>query len=227
MENVKGIVLTPIVANMRCLMNRYVYLSVVVLVILLSFGALVLQQIRTHETENQNDVAVVYQKPSTGEVTIGGKFSLIDQNGHSKTDLDFRGRYMIVYFGYSYCPDICPMALNSITEALNLVGEKAKALQPIFITVDPERDTSWHLHQYLKNFYSTFVGLTGSYADIQDVIKRYHVYANKINPEDASDYLIDHSSIIYFMDPQGRYLTHCNHNSPPEEIVKIINSIVS
>lgn len=208
-------------------MNRYVYLSIVVIVILLSLGALVWQQVHHHDVEDQNEVAAVYQKPSTGDTPIGGKFSLVDQDGQRKTDLDFRGRYIIVYFGYSYCPDICPMALNNITEALQLVGDKVKAVQPIFVTVDPERDTSWHLHQYLKNFHPAFVGLTGSYADIQEAIKQYHVYANKINPDDASDYLMDHSSIIYFMDPQGRYVAHCNHNTPPEDIAKIINSVVS
>ena len=206
-------------------MNRSLYIFIVVVGIILAVAGVIWQQSQQPPaTDHDHAVATVYERPETGQVEIGGAFSLTDHEGHKKTDLDFRGRYLMVYFGYSYCPDICPMALHHMTEALSLLGDQAKKIQPLFITVDPERDTAWHLSQYLKNYHPSFVGLTGSYADIQAVIQRYHVYASKITPDQASDYLMDHSSIIYIMDPQGRYIAHFNHNTAPEDMVSIMQN---
>jgi cytochrome oxidase Cu insertion factor (SCO1/SenC/PrrC family) len=203
-------------------MSRSVYIGIVVTGVLLSVAAIFYQQ--RQEVLQEELVAEVIEKAPIGQVAIGGSYELVDHQGNRRTDKDFKGSYHLVYFGYSYCPDICPMALHNISEALTLLGDSAKNVLPIFITVDPERDTSWHLNQYLKNYHPSFVGLTGSYAEIQHAIAQYHVYATKVESSTASDYLMDHSSIIYLMDPQGRYVTHCNHNTAPEEIVLLVKA---
>lgn len=203
-------------------MNRSVYIGIVVAGVLMSVAAIFYQQ--RQEAPQEERVAEVIEKAPMGQVAIGGSYELVDHHGNRRTDKDFKGSYLLVYFGYSYCPDICPMALHNISEALTHLGDAAKNVVPIFITVDPERDTSWHLKQYLKNYHPSFVGLTGSYAEIQHAIAQYHVYATKVESSTASDYLMDHSSIIYVMDPQGRYVTHCNHNTDPEEIVRLVRA---
>lgn len=155
-----------------------------------------------------------------GTPRIGGKFLLQDHKGQKRSHLDFRGRYTLVYFGYSFCPDICPTALYNMTEALETLGDKAKNFQPLFITVDPERDTVEELAKYMENFHPSFIALTGSNDAIQKAKKAYHVYAAKAEPDgESSDYLLDHSSIIYVMDPKGRYVTSFNHATPSKTIV--------
>jgi len=149
-----------------------------------------------------------------GITAIGGPFTLVDQNGATRTDKDFRGRLMLIYFGYTFCPDVCPTALQVMTVALEELGEKAKAVQPILVTIDPARDTPAHLKSYVANFYPGMIGLTGSEAQVRAAAKAYRVYFRKAG--EGGDYLMDHSSIIYLMDREGRYLTHFTHNTPSE-----------
>lgn len=146
---------------------------------------------------------------------IGGPFELVDQYGNTRTEADFLGKPALIYFGYTYCPDICPMGLSSMTQALRELED----VQGVFITVDPERDTVAQLKIYSENF-PDFVMLTGDREHINAAIKAYRVYAAKA-PEDrgANDYLMDHSSVVYFMDEKGQFAKHFNHQSEPEEIV--------
>ncbi len=143
----------------------------------------------------------------TGTALIGGPFILTDQNGRRVGDTDFRGKLMLVYFGYTFCPDVCPTTLLDMSQAMDALGKDAGQVQPIFITVDPARDTADALKQYLVNFHPGMLGLTGTAQEIQAVAKSYRVYyANAAGKE--RDYLVDHTSIVYLMDRQGRYLTH-------------------
>jgi cytochrome oxidase Cu insertion factor (SCO1/SenC/PrrC family) len=155
-----------------------------------------------------------------GLPSIGGPFQLVDQKGTLRTEEDFRGKPMMIYFGYTYCPDICPMGLSAMSQALKEIGDE-NAFQPIFITVDPERDTVGQLSTYAQNFDPHFVMLTGDKDHIAEAMSAYRVYAARA-PEDrgANDYLIDHSSVIYFMDEKGQFAMHFNHQSTSEEIVK-------
>ncbi|MBA4750584.1 MAG: SCO family protein [Alphaproteobacteria bacterium] len=165
---------------------------------------------------------VRYQKGNS-PVSIGGPFLLVDQHGRPKSSADFRGRYMLVYFGYTYCPDVCPTALYAMTDALNSLKDKAKNFQPIFITIDPNRDTRSVMRDYMKNFHPSFVGLTGEKDQLEKAHKAYHVYAVKApGQEHEKNYILDHSSIVYVMDPRGRFITSFNHNTSAEEIVKIL-----
>jgi protein SCO1/2 len=152
--------------------------------------------------------------------TIGGSFELVDKEGKVWKDTDFKGKPMLVYFGYSYCPDNCPTALYNITQTLEKLGNE-KVVQPIFVTIDQARDTIAQLHTYAQNFHKDFVMLTGSKEQVDQAIKAYRVHAARASEErGGQDYLMDHSSIIYFMNKDGKYLTHFNHQTPPEDMVE-------
>jgi cytochrome oxidase Cu insertion factor (SCO1/SenC/PrrC family) len=137
---------------------------------------------------------------------IGGPFALTDQNGERRTDQDFRGKLMLVYFGFTNCPDVCPTDLQQMGQAVEQLGPAGEAVQPIFITVDPERDTPAHLKDYMPLFHPRFVGLSGDAAAIRAAARAYRVYYEKVEREDKSDYTVDHSAFIYLMGRDGEYL---------------------
>src|SRR5689334_22780360 len=149
------------------------------------------------------------QSIPTGEtVTLGGPFSLTDQTGATRTEADFRGKYMLVFFGYTYCPDVCPTTLAVMSEALKMMGQRADKIAPVFITVDPKRDTPDKLKSYLDSFGPQFVGLTGSTQDIANVAKEYRVYYREQSPDQKGDYAVDHSGVVYLMDPNGMFVAN-------------------
>lgn len=151
---------------------------------------------------------------------IGGSFELVDGNGKTWRDTDFKGKPMLVYFGYTYCPDICPTALYNMTQTMDKLGND-HTIQPVFITIDHDRDTTSQLHNYAQNFHKNFVMLTGSKDNIDQAMKAYRVHGARASEErGGQDYLMDHSSIIYLMDKDGKYVAHFNHETPPEEMVK-------
>lgn len=161
---------------------------------------------------------------TTGEPRVGGPFSLVDHTGRSVTESDYRGHFLLVYFGFTYCPDVCPTELQVMATALEELGRKAERVQPLFITVDPERDTTSVLADYVKHFYPRLVGLTGSVDQIAAVARAYRVYFAK-EPESqagGSSYNVNHSSYIYLMDPAGRFLDHFTFGTAPEEIARRI-----
>jgi protein SCO1 len=137
---------------------------------------------------------------------VGGPFALTDQNGARRTDADFRGKLMLVYFGFTYCPDICPTDLQQIGLAVDRLGPVGEMVQPLFITLDPERDTTEHLKDYMPLFHPRFLGLTGDAAAIKAAARAYRVYFRKVEREDKSDYTVDHSAFIYLMGRDGEYL---------------------
>ncbi|MGB0670197.1 MAG: SCO family protein [Rhodospirillales bacterium] len=149
---------------------------------------------------------------------IGGSFTLVDQDGKTVTDADFKGRFMLIYFGYTFCPDVCPTSLTTMSQALDLLGDKADRIQPLFITVDPERDKPEHLKDYVAFFHPSLVGLSGSLEQVQAAAKAYRVYYAKVeeDPEDPTAYLMDHSSIVYLMGPDGAFVDHFNHDTSPD-----------
>ena len=151
---------------------------------------------------------------SVGHALVGGPFTLTDQSGKGVTDKDFRGRYLLVFFGFTNCPDVCPSALQVMAAALDKLGPKGQKVTPLFITVDPERDTPAQLATYVKSFHPRLVGLTGTPAEIEAVTKAYRVYVKKVpDPKSSAGYSFDHSAIIYLMGPDGDYLAHFTHAS--------------
>jgi protein SCO1/2 len=156
-----------------------------------------------------------------GEALVGGPFTLTDHTGKRVTDNDFRGRYMLVYFGYTWCPDVCPTELQVISAALDRLGDEARRIRPIFVTVDPERDTVAQMADYVANFHASLVGLTGSPEEIAGVAKAYRVYYAKAKSEGSeTDYTVDHGSLIYLMDPQGKFVTHFTYGTDPEKLAQ-------
>ena len=154
-----------------------------------------------------------------GEVSIGGDFTLTDQNGKTVTNKDFAGKLMLVYFGFTYCPDICPTDLSVMAQAVSKLGDDAEKVVPIFISVDPERDSIAQLKSYLTNFQVPIIGLTG---DTSMAIKAYRVYAKKVQRTDLNDYTMDHSAYIYLMGRDGKYITHFAHDTAHDIITKTI-----
>lgn len=142
----------------------------------------------------------------TPAAQIGGPFTLTDQTGKRVTDKDFRGRYLLIYFGYTFCPDVCPTELQMIARGMEILGDKGKNVVPVFITVDPDRDTVAVMKDYVAAFSPRMVGLTGSAAETAAVAKAYKVYARKATgtKEGAKDYLVDHSSLLYLVGPDGK-----------------------
>ena len=160
---------------------------------------------------------------TSGTALIGGPFTLVDQTGKTVTDQDFRGRYMLVFFGFTHCPDICPAELQVMSAALDELGPKADEVVPVFITLDPERDTQAAMGAYVKNFGSRFVGLTGSPEQIADVAKVYRVAHSKLQEDKASrDYSIDHSALVYFMGKDGEYVAHFAYGTPASKMTETL-----
>jgi len=158
---------------------------------------------------------------SSGAALIGGPFSLVGADGKPVTDRDFRGRYMLIFFGFTHCPDICPAELQVIAQALEQLGDKAKTVVPIFITLDPERDTPEAMANYVKSFGPNFVGLTGSPEAIAAAAKAYRVaYSQVENNNSAGDYSVDHSALVYLMDPEGRYVTHFSYGLSADQMAE-------
>ena len=147
------------------------------------------------------------QGSNSGIGAIGGPFTLVDGQGKTVTDRDFRGRYLLVYFGYTFCPDVCPTTLNEVAAAFDKLGPRADKVQALFITVDPQRDTPAVVRDYAAAFSPHIMGLTGSSEQIATAAREYRVYyAPQRTAGAGANYTVDHSSILYLMGPDGRFI---------------------
>lgn len=155
----------------------------------------------------------------------GGGFSLVDHRGVRVSDRAFEGRLMLLVFGYTACPDVCPTTLQQVATALDLLGD-APDVQPVFITLDPERDDPAVLNDYVAAFHPRLIGLTGSMSDIDRVAKAYQVYYAKTDVVDG-DYFLDHSAHVYVLDGQGRVATYLRSDATAQEIVRAVRTIRS
>lgn len=158
---------------------------------------------------------------------IGGPFELTDHQGNRVTEKDYAGQYKLIYFGFTYCPDVCPTELQTMSAALEEMGENAEKVQPLLITIDPERDTPEALAQYVGHFHSRLVGLTGTPEEIAAAAKAYRVYYAKVEDENSSaEYTMDHSSVLYFMGPDGSFLTHFGPGTAPSAMAQRMNKLI-
>jgi cytochrome oxidase Cu insertion factor (SCO1/SenC/PrrC family) len=160
----------------------------------------------------------------SGRAPVGGAFELTDQSGRRRTDADFRGRLVVLYFGYTYCPDVCPTELQSISLALDRLGAAADAVQPIFITVDPERDTPARLAEFVASFHPRLIGLTGSLAEIRKTAIAYRTFFAKNGTTPAGEYSVDHTGFIYLIGKDGHYLGFLPPGATPDEIADAIRA---
>ncbi|RDV03538.1 SCO family protein [Undibacter mobilis] len=148
--------------------------------------------------------------------TVGGPFKLINQNGQPITDEDFKGKPLLVFFGFTHCPDVCPTTLFEVSEVFRVLGKDADRVNSLFISVDPERDTPATMKDYLSSFDPRMTAATGDRPAIEAAEKAYRVYAKKI-PTKGDDYTMDHTAIVYLMDKQGRFVAPFNLKRSPEE----------
>lgn len=158
---------------------------------------------------------------------IGGPFALTGHDGKRRTDADFRGKLTVIYFGYTSCPDICPTDLTSIALALDRLGAAADAVQPLFITLDPERDDPAHLAEYVAAFHPRLIGLTGTPDEIRKVATAYKVWYAKGASAGSTDYAVDHSAFIYLVGKDGRYLGFLPPSTTPERLSDVIRQMLA
>ncbi len=157
-------------------------------------------------------------------VSLGGPFTLVDHTGRTVTERDFAGRALLVYFGFTYCPDVCPTELGTIAAALDAMGPAAERVTPVFISIDPERDTPEAMADYVSRFHPRMVGLTGSAEQVAQAARAYRVYYAKVQPRDTTAYLMDHSSFIYFVGPDARVRSLFRPESTPEAIAAAVSA---
>ena len=199
--------------------NFFVILIIIFFVFIVSLVGYFIPKFNLEmEVGKRSEVA---QKDNIDVPKIGGPFLLVDHNGNTVSESNFRGKYMLVYFGYTYCPDVCPVSLTVISDAMEMLGESAEQITPVFITVDPERDGHEALKMYVEHFHPRLVGLTGSVDQVNLAAKAYKVYFAKVmEGYEDGDYAMDHSSITYLMDPNGKFITHFSHGIEPKSMAK-------
>ncbi len=156
---------------------------------------------------------------------IDGHFTLTTLDGRTVSDSDYRGKWLLVYFGYTFCPDVCPTTLSQIGNALMALGPRAKDFQPVFITVDPARDKTEVLKNYMKSFDPRIVGLRGDPDDIESAAKSFHVYYRPRSLGNGQ-YTVDHSSYIYVVNPQGKFVELLTGDLPGHPLVDDLRKLV-
>ena len=173
----------------------------------------------------EKPLAYVLDKQPADTSTFGGDFTLTNTEGKPFSLHEVRGKFVVLYFGYTYCPDICPLGLSNISKALASLERDRDQFVPIFITVDPKRDTSELLKLYASNFDPAFVMLTGTNDAIESVKDQYHVYAKSVAHGNA--YLVDHSTYVYLLDRDGTFINHIPHDMAPAEMKRIFVELLT
>lgn len=203
-------------------MNKFFAYAVAVLVVI---GVVVAVFVISNEMFGdriQGNSRVVVGAPQ-----IGGAFTLVNENGDQVTDEDFKGKLMLVFFGYTFCPDVCPTELNVFAEVMQGLGNDAEKVTPVFITIDPDRDTPEVMKEYTEAFHPAIVGLTGSTEQIAHVKKLYRAYGQAVDKDkDPEFYLVDHTSFSYLMGRDGEMITVFSYGTKPEKIISNIQELL-
>ncbi len=173
-----------------------------------------------------NDQIIVVNKGSrpaenaSSAPPVGGPFNLVDGEGKLVSNADFAGQNLLIFFGFTHCPDVCPQTLSTLSRALELIGKDINKVQPLFITVDPLRDTPDVVKAYIANFHPKLIGLTGTSRQVSAAMRAYRIYAAKMGDDlhVTSDYQVDHTSITYLMGPDGAFKTFFSLGDSPEAI---------
>lgn len=203
--------------------KKFLLLGCVVVVLLIGANILL-------EKKSTPSTATVVNKGAVeNDVAIGGDFEMTNHLGERVTNESYAGSYRLVFFGFTHCPDVCPTNLTHISTAMQMLGDDASKVVPIFVTVDPERDNAAVMKEYIAPFHPKMVGLTGTNGDVEAIKKAYKVYGRKMKMEWMADdeYLMDHSAFTYVMDKEGKYITHFTHNTDGETISKKLKEILS
>lgn len=171
-------------------------------------------------------VAIHADPKLIGSELIKSQFALVDHNAKPVTEKSYYGKYTLIFFGFTHCPKICPLGLNTIASVLKKLGSKSAKIAPIFISIDPKRDDVKRMSEYIKNFDPRMIGLTGTQEQVDQVTKSFRAYYSKIKDKDAESYSFDHSAVIYLMDRRGGYLMHFSSSQNTDEIAEKIKKIL-
>ncbi|KAF0853126.1 mitochondrial CIV assembly protein Sco1 [Andalucia godoyi] len=175
-----------------------------------------------YDQEKRQKATASSKVQSYGGVKIGGPFSLTDTMKRTVTEEDFKGKFAILYFGFTMCPDVCPTEMDKLTAAVNRIEKRygSGIVQPVFISVDPKRDSPERIKAYLADFHPSFIGLTGTYDQIADVTKKFRVYWSKPDDSAGDDYVVDHSIIMYVLHPSGEFIDYYGKNLNADEVTQ-------
>ena len=199
-------------------------IPVIVLLLLIICGVLFWRIIPAPDIRPET---VAVEETMAGGSSIGGPFQLLSHTGETVTEKSWPGQYLLLFFGFTHCPDVCPTELAKMTRILEgLPSATVDKIQPIFISVDPKRDDVEGMAGYVSHFYPSLVGLTGTEEQIQAVVDQYRVYAQAQSPDETGYYVVDHSAFTYLMAPEGELLEVFNYDDPPEAIKKRIQALV-
>ena len=179
------------------------------------------------ESARGADAARLMSDLMSGKAAIGGPFTLTDQHGARRSLADFRGRYVLLYFGYTFCPDVCPTDMAAIGRAMAALGADSGNFQPVFITLDPERDTQELLRNYAAAFHPRFVALRGREDEVRRVATSYKVYFEKVRPPGSSVYLIDHMTFTFLLDREGNYVAFFPPGTPGERMATLARELLA
>jgi protein SCO1/2 len=197
-------------------MNRKLHIAIVALVVVVfAFGA----WLNLRHDDPPENAAV---GGMVVNVDIGGPFELTDHTGAQFTRDDLAGDYALIYFGYTFCPDVCPTELGLMAEAIDLLEGDGERVRPVMITIDPERDTPDVLSEYVPLFHERLVGLTGTEQEVRDVATKYRVFYRRFEDPSYTFYLMDHTSFVYLLSPTGEIASMFRYQTPPEEMAATI-----
>ncbi|HXF65430.1 MAG TPA: SCO family protein [Burkholderiales bacterium] len=161
-----------------------------------------------------------------GRAAVGGSFSLLDHAGQRRALEDFRGKVVVLYFGYTFCPDVCPTDLVAVARMIDSLGPAGEQVQPLFVTLDPERDTAEQLALYVAHFHPRLLGLRGTEEEVARVAGLYKIYSRKVPARGSPHYLLDHSAYIYLLDGRGRYVGTFPPGTPPERMAEVVRELL-
>jgi protein SCO1/2 len=175
------------------------------------------------ELEEKNTITL----ESKQSASIGGEFDLVGKNGKIYNQDSFKGKPLLIFFGFASCPDICPYGLTMISSVLEILGDDSNKINAVFVTLDPERDDYSSTAEFANIFHNEIIGLSGSMKQIDKIVSAWRVYKKKVMLSESNlEYTIDHSAFIYLMDEKGKYYTHFSHNTEPEDILKELNKFL-
>jgi cytochrome oxidase Cu insertion factor (SCO1/SenC/PrrC family) len=201
--------------------SDWLFLMVLVVTVAAVAGALYFS-----ESESERGRRLEATGTETGAPLIGGAFNLVDQNGVAVTENDLLGRWTLIYFGYTFCPDVCPVTLTNMGAAIDALGSAGERIVPMFMTVDPKRDTVEGLKEYAQHFHPRTRFVTGSEAEIDRAMKAFRVYRSIRAEEGNENYLVDHTSILYVMGPDGKFVTSFSHATSVSEMTERLRRLL-
>jgi protein SCO1/2 len=204
--------------------RKYVVLAVALIA---AAGAFFLVRDRSTEENRRADAARLMNELMSGKAKVGGPFTLTDQYGNPRSLRDFQGKVVLLYFGYAFCPDVCPTDLAAMAQAVRTLGTEGEKLQLVFITLDPERDTQELLRNYVAAFHPRFVALRGTEDEVRRVATSYKVYFEKVTPPGSSAYLIDHMAFVFLLDRDGKYLAFFPPGTSAERMAVMIREVLA